>query len=254
MDADSLLARLLTTLTPSARNSLEALGAHFDVGARCEPEQLHEVLGARGLPISPPILEAEEQVGGLEVPCYDPYLFGAYRLNVGDSVAFLKMSLHPDTGEALAPIAIGGAQGYDQTHSVAPAGSIWFQDFMSMPTSVLQAANLGVFLERIARLHDPVRRRPHAATVWGHCGEELAAALGVPFVPEASDTMERVWEEEARVITEAPDWGFIIDPGDQEEPEPIMSVQTSTEAELADVVRQLERLRPGVRYKIRTPR
>jgi hypothetical protein len=250
-----LLEALRSALTPRALHVLDMSAARFDLGSRCEPREFTEVLAGHGASASPEIIRAEAALGGLQFDGDDPYRFGVYSMLVARErrdpwVLSVDVAVCAADESRLLPFALGG--GADARHFIASDGRIWFRELICMRQPIPEAKNARVFLERVLRTCDPVRPRfPYTARVWAHIGQDLASSLNVPFVAEASDSVERVWENHDVLIAETPDWQFLIDPldPDQAEPEPIMDVRSRTYETHKEVVRVLKTLRPEVRLE-----
>lgn len=255
-DEGALWSALDGILTPRAIRVLQAADARFDLGSRCGSAELQDLMAQHGATATDPILEAEQAFGGLQFDGDDPYRLGVYSmLGAPERRAPWQVScdviLAPGGNARLHPFALGG--GADARHWIGPDGAVWFQELMCMQRPIPQAESARIFVERIARTCDPITRRlPFGLRVWAHLGAALAAALGVPHVPEASDAIERVWEDEDHQLTETPDWQFLIDPLDpeQEAPEPIMEVRTRSEAARSEAVRIVRAARPEVKLEV----
>ena len=118
---------------------------------------------------------------------------------------------------------------FDHAARIASDGELWFHEQICMDSPIRLATSACNFVERVARtMVDPML--PIGFRVDGHVGKPLGDELGVPFVAEASDDIERVWEDGEIELIEEPDWQFLIEPLglDQDDPKPSTRVRVAS--------------------------
>jgi hypothetical protein len=240
MSPDRDWVKVAVSLTARGRRLLEHYNARLDRSARHPEAELVELLRQHQVSPGRAALDAERLLAGLTFDHSPdvPFRIGVCQLLLDGHVP----SQHPDdpTGSLL-PFAVGRES--DALRSVAPDGEVWFHEWICMSEPIREAANARTFIERVARtMIDPAF--PIGLRVDAHVGAQLGDALGVPPVPEASDDIERVWEDRHIEIIEDPDWQFLIDPldPDQEGPRPFTRMRVSNEQTRDRVVAALRQL------------
>ncbi len=227
MSPDRDFGEVAASLTARARRLLGHYNARVDLSARHPEAELIQLLRQHHVSPSQAALDAEQFWAGL---AFDhspevPFRVGVCQLLLEGHVPLQ----HPDDrASRLLPFAVGCES--DALHYVAPDGEVWFHERICMSEPIREAANPRTFIERVARtMIDPAL--PIGIRLDAHVGAQLGASLGVPPVPEASDDIERVWEDPHIEIIEDPDWQFLIDPldPDQEEPSPFTRIRVSSE-------------------------
>lgn len=231
---------LVGFLTDRGRRLLEHYNVRFDHSARHAEAELVELLRPHQVVPGEAVLDAEKLLAGLTFDHSPevPFRVGVCQMLLDGQV----LSQHPKEPTCkLLPFAMGRES--DALRSIAPDGEVWFQEWICMSEPIREAASPLTFIERLARtMIDPAL--PISLRVDVHVGAELGAVLGVPPVPEASDEIERVWEDPNIEIIEDPDWQFLIDPldPDQEEPRPLTRLRVSSETHRDRVVAALQQL------------
>ncbi len=188
---------------------LSTLAAIFDPTRRGDDKALRDRMKTRHYTVYEPVLAFERRFGGLVMPNAlgeedAEWIFGTH--------ACLSSEAHGDPrgGDAHA-----GARGKralipvvytpnDVVYFLDGHGAAWAQDTIEGGAAVRFAADGDRMVARIIHTQWAFARRFDGAheELQGKRGEEVAAALGLPFVPEASDHLARLWADERSIVIE----------------------------------------------------
>jgi hypothetical protein len=171
-------------LGPLVSAQLERWKARRDPRQTTDPSTLAALLGARGLPVSEAVLRFEERYGGTrfaESPASEgmDFVLGPYALCRDDPST-------PGADRGLVPIGLAPS---DVWYLLDVDGAAWAQDTIEDPEPVPYAVSAAVALARLVLYQRCFVDRPRlgGADLDGRQGAAVAAALGLPLLPEASD-------------------------------------------------------------------
>ncbi len=178
---------------------LSTLKAIVDPARRGDDAALRALLADRQYPVHEPVLAFERRYGGLVMP-EAPGSEGT-DWSIGAFACLASDEMKNGAASALVPVAYSPN---DVIYFLDEAGTAWAQDTLEDPSAIPFACDGDRMVARILLFQIAFERRFSGAVkeLEGKRGEEVAAALTLPFVKEASDEIARVWADGRTVVIE----------------------------------------------------
>jgi hypothetical protein len=235
------LARIAAPLSPPASRALAAARARVLAEQRGSRDDLAELLRAQGYVAHEAVLAFEELYGGLAIPAEppeDPRWSGDDTLHLPIGAYWCLGAGHhvrPRDGDPpdLVPIAYTPD---DALHYLDAEGRAWVEDTIDLGGPFLAAGSARAWLARTLLLPQVFHRSTgHRCRGAGRRGEQIARALGLPELADASGGDERWWGDEATLVVEPIDFRYLA--GEHEAPEISTAAWTEDPAVFARLLR-----------------